>query len=158
MTPPDVPSFSASGDLVELFNARRGGFDVALGLRFTRVTPDEVCCELAVGDHLTQPYGLVHGGVYAAIAETLASAGSALFAFARGQSVVGLENTTSFLRAVRSGKLSAVAVPLQRGSRTQVWSVEVRDDAGKLVAQGRVRMLCLDPGASVAGEIVTVKT
>jgi uncharacterized protein (TIGR00369 family) len=148
----------AGTDLVELFNGRRGGFDVAIGLFFTRVTPDEVACEVAVGAHLTQPYGLVHGGVYASIAETLASAGSALFAFARGQTVVGLENSTSFVSAVRSGKLTAVGVPLHRGRRTQVWSVEVRDDAGKLAAHGRVRMLCLEPGASVAGETVAVKT
>jgi uncharacterized protein (TIGR00369 family) len=148
----------AEVDVMTMLNAARGGFEVAMGLRFTRVTPDEVECEVPVGPHLVQPYGLVHGGVYASIIETLASVGAALFAMPKGQTTVGLENTTSFLRAVRSGKLVGIARPLQRGRSTQVWEVEVRGDDGKLAATGRVRMLCLAPGAKVAGETVAVKT
>ena len=129
-----------------------------MGLTFTRITPDEVECEVPVGPHLVQPYGLVHGGVYSSIVETLASVGAALFAMPKGQTTVGLENTTSFLRAVRSGKLIGVARPLHRGRATHVWEVEVRSDEGKLAATGRVRMLILEPGAAVAGETVGIKS
>jgi uncharacterized protein (TIGR00369 family) len=110
-----------------------------------------------VGPQLTQPYGLVHGGVYSSIVETLASVGAALFAMQKGQTTVGLENTTSFLRAVRSGTLFGISRPLHRGRATQVWEVEIRGDDGKLAATGRVRMLCLEPGATVAGEVVARK-
>lgn len=148
----------ADPDLVTTFNQHLGGFERALGLTFTRITPDELVAEVPVGDHLKQPYGLVHGGVYASIVETLASVGAALFAMPRGQSSVGLENTTSFVRAVRAGKLVATAVPVHRGRASQVWQVDIRDGDGKLAATGRVRTLSLEPGAVVAGETVRVKT
>lgn len=148
----------AEVDHVTMLNAARGGFEVALGLTFTRATADEVACEVPVGPHLHQPYGLVHGGVYASIIETLASVGAAIYAMPNGQTTVGLENTTSFLRAVRSGKLIAVARPQHRGRQTQVWEVEVRGEDGKLAATGRVRMLCLAPGAKIAGETVALKS
>lgn len=148
MAPPDV---------VPMLNAARGGFERAVGLTFTRITDDEVECEVPVGPHLLQPYGLVHGGVYASIIETLASVGAALYAMPRQQTTVGLENTTSFVRAVRSGTLIGVARHVHRGRQTQVWEVEVRGDDGKLAATGRVRMLCLEAGAKVGGETVGIK-
>lgn len=148
----------ADVDVVTMLNASRGGFVIAIGLLFTRATPDEVVCEVPVSPHLMQPYGLVHGGVYATIIETLASVGAAIFAMPRGQTTVGLENTTSFLRAVRSGNLIGLARPLHRGRQTQVWEAEVRGDDGKLAATGRVRVLCLEPGAKVAGETVALKS
>ena len=147
----------AEPDIVSVLNSSRGGFNVALGLVFTHASPDELVCEVPVTPHLAQPYGLVHGGVYCSIVETLASVGAAMFAYPKGQTTVGLENTTSFLRAVRSGKLVGTARPLHRGRATQVWEVEIRGDDGKLAATGRVRMLCLDPGATVAGETVALK-
>lgn len=148
----------ADSDVVDKLNAMRGGFEVAIGLTFTRASADEVACEVPVGPQLLQPYGLVHGGVYASIVETLASVGAALYAMPRGQHCVGLENTTSFLRAVRTGTLIGVSKPLQRGRTTQVWEVEVRGDDGTLAATGRVRMLCLEPGRQIAGETVARKS
>lgn len=149
--------FPPPADVVALLNASRGGFEVAIGLVFTRASQQEVACEVPVGPHLTQPYGLVHGGVYCAIVETLSSVGAALVTMPRGQTTVGLENSTTFLRAVRAGKLTGVAVPLHAGRTTQVWEVEVRDDEGRLVAKGRVRMQCLERGARIAGETVALK-
>jgi uncharacterized protein (TIGR00369 family) len=77
------------------------------------------------------------------VIETLASIGAAVVAMPRGQRVVGLENNTSFVRAVRAGKLRAVARPVTRGRTTQVWEAWIRDEEDKLVAQGRVRLLCV---------------
>jgi 1,4-dihydroxy-2-naphthoyl-CoA hydrolase len=148
----------ADTDVLQMLNAARGGFELALGMTFTKASAEEVELEVPVRPELLQPYGLVHGGVYSSIIESAASVGAALFAMRSGQTTVGLENTTSFLRAVRGGKLVAVARPLHRGRQTQVWEVEVRSDEGKLAATGRVRMLCLEPGAAVAGEKVGVKT
>ena len=145
-------------DVVALFNEHRGEFDRAIGLVFTRVASAEVVAEVPVGSHLAQAYGLVHGGVYSSIVETCASVGAALFAMRHGQTTVGLENTTSFVRAVRSGTLVAVATPVHRGRRSQVWQVEIRDQQGKLAATGRVRTLSLEQGAEIAGEVVALKT
>lgn len=159
MTDPgsDMAAALAGGDVVEFLNEHCSAFDRLIGLRFTGAGADEVTAEIPVTDVLLQPYGLVHGGVYATIVETLASTGAALSALARGQTTVGLENSTSFLRGTREGVLRARATPLHRGGRTQVWSVEIRDGDGREVASGRVRMLCLERGAAVAGETVALK-
>lgn len=149
MTEPD--------DVTKQFNASRGGFNTLIGLVFDKVSVDEVIAHVPVTPQLTQPYGLVHGGVYASIVETLASSGAALSSMARGQTTVGLENTTSFLRAIRSGTLIGTARPLHRGRTTHVWEVTIAGDDGKVAATGRVRMLCLEAGAVVAGETVTIK-
>ncbi len=151
-TPAELPE-----NVVEVLNATRGGFNVLIGLKFTSASADEVCAEVPVRPDLQQPYGLVHGGIYSTIIETLASVGAAINAMPKGQSTVGLENTTSFLKAVRSGTLHGRAVPLTRGRRTHVWEVSIHDDDKRLVATGRVRMICLDGGAQVAGETVALK-
>jgi 1,4-dihydroxy-2-naphthoyl-CoA hydrolase len=152
--PPDA---TAADDLAATLNDNLDGWNAAMGIRFVRATRDEVVAELHVGAVHRQPYGVVHGGVYAGMIETIASVGAALDAIARGQSVVGLENNTSFLRATREGTLRATARPLARGRRSQVWQGEIVDDAGRIVAAGRVRLLALDPDASLAGETVEVK-
>jgi 1,4-dihydroxy-2-naphthoyl-CoA hydrolase len=121
-----------------------GGWSAAMGVHFLRATADEVQAELKIGPNHLQAYGIVHGGVHSGVIETIASVGAALVAMPRGQSVVGLENHTSFLHAVREGKLHATALPLMRGRRTQVWEAQVKDDAGRLVATGRVRLINLD--------------
>jgi 1,4-dihydroxy-2-naphthoyl-CoA hydrolase len=139
-------------DHTGVMNQALGGFNRAMGLSFTKATADEVAAELTIGPEHLQPYGVVHGGIYCAMIETLASAGAAINAMAQGLSVVGLENHTSFLRAVRSGKLHAVARPLLKGRRSHVWEGTITDDAGKVCATGRVRLICLEPGAALAGK------
>lgn len=148
---------SLPDDVVELLNRNRGGFNTALGITFTDATLDEVMAEVVVGPEHLQPYGIVHGGVLSSLVETVASVGAALQTMPEGRHVVGLENSTSFLRAARGGRLTARARPLFRGRRSHVWEVEVKGDDGETVAVGRVRMLCLDAGARVAGEQVSVK-
>jgi uncharacterized protein (TIGR00369 family) len=130
-------------DLATYLNALPSGWVKEMGITILGATPDEVTCEWEVTEKHHQGYGIVHGGVHCGVVETLASLGAAMVARPRGQRVVGLENTTSFIRAVRSGKLHAVARPVTRGRTTQVWEAWIRDEEGLLVAQGRVRLLCL---------------
>lgn len=134
-----------------------GGYNTAMGLSFVSATSDEVVADFEVGAQHLQPYGIVHGGVYCGVVEATCSVGAGLFSSSAGQAVVGVENHTSFLRAVRSGKLRVTAVPLSRGRRTQIWEAAVRDNQGRLVATGRVRLLCLEPGSQLAGEQVQLK-
>jgi uncharacterized protein (TIGR00369 family) len=129
--------------LVERLNSH-AGWVKEMGIVIRAASPDEVTGEWEVGEKHHQPYGIVHGGVHCGVIETLASIGAALVAQPRGQRVVGLENSTTFIRAVRSGKLHAVARPVTRGRSSQVWEVWIRDEKERLVAQGRVRLLCVD--------------
>jgi len=136
-------------------NAIPEGWVQAMGMTITHATKDEVRAELTVGQQHLQGYGIIHGGVHCGIIETLSSMGAYLFAREMGKQVVGLENSTSFIRAVRAGaKLHAVARPVTRGRQTQVWQAQVLDEEERLVATGRVRLLCLEPDQSLAGEQV----
>jgi uncharacterized protein (TIGR00369 family) len=116
-----------------------GGFVELLGLRLDEVGPDRVVLSWDVTPALHQPYGIVHGGVHASVIETAASVAAATWLGDRGQ-VVGVSNTTDFLRAVREGTLRAVAEPVHRGRLQQLWLVEIRDEAERLVARGQVRL------------------
>jgi 1,4-dihydroxy-2-naphthoyl-CoA hydrolase len=129
--------------LIDQINAAPG-WARDMGIVILAASPDEVTCEWEVSGKHHQPYGIVHGGVHCGVIETIASIGAALVAAPRGQRVVGLENSTSFIRAVRSGKLRAVARPVTRGRSSQAWEAWIRDEQGQLVAQGRVRLLCID--------------
>jgi uncharacterized protein (TIGR00369 family) len=131
-------------DFAELINQMPSGWVKETGIRILTATPEEVTCEFEVTEKHHQGYGIVHGGVHCGVVETLAAIGAAVVAHPRGQRVVGLENNTSFIRAVRQGKLTASAKPVTRGRHSQVWEAWIRDLEGKLVAQGRVRLLCID--------------
>src|SRR5262249_54803612 len=119
-------------DLARMINQNPDGWSAAMGLRFERATRDEVIAELDAAARHLQAYGVVHGGVHSGIIETLASVGAAIDAMTRSQSVVGVENHTSFVRAVRAGRLKARAVPITRGRRSQLWEGTVTDEQGKV--------------------------
>lgn len=135
-------------------NGMLGGWNTAMGLKFVVATEDECVGELVIAPIHTQPYGIVHGGVHCGIIEAACSTGAAVVAMARGQSVVGLENATSFVTAVRSGTLKVTATPVTRGRKTQVWQAVVTNEEGRTCATGRVRLLCLDQGSDLAGSKV----
>ena len=141
-----------SSDFVHLANSAPTGWVRQLGLHFVEATPERVVATVDIDERHHQGYGIVHGGVYSGIIETLASVGAHLFASQTGRAVAGLENHTSFIRAIREGHLTATATPITRGRRSQVWECSIADDAGKLVATGRVRLHCFEPGEEIAGE------
>ena len=119
-----------------------------LGVRVEEASGDRVVLSCPVTPDLHQPFGLVHGGVHATLAETAVSLGGALWFGDRG-TVVGVSNHTDFLRAVREGELRADATPLTRGRTSQLWQVEISDGQGRLVAHAKVRLqnLAEAPGA-----------
>ncbi|MDY7092084.1 MAG: PaaI family thioesterase [Acidobacteriota bacterium] len=144
-------------DRLERLNNFLGGFVKSMGLRYVRAEPEEIVAELEIAPHLLQPYGLVHGGVYCSIIESVCSAGAALHVMAEGKNAVGLENTTTFLRAARSGTLRCTAKPLKIGRRTHVWNADIHDDEDRPIASGRVRMMILDPGDRAGGREVRIE-
>lgn len=116
------------------------GWSGAMSLVYTEATGDGVACEIEVAEKHLQPWGLVHGGVYCGLIETITSIGATIHVRPNGQEAVGLENHTSFIRATRSGKLFAVAKPISRGRTNQVWEAWIRDEKDRLVARGTVRL------------------
>jgi uncharacterized protein (TIGR00369 family) len=141
-------------DLTRIMNANLRGFDAAMNFRLLSASLDEVVLEYDVDERHLQPYGIVHGGVHCAAVESACSTGAGINAMARGQGVVGVENHTSFIRAVRSGRIRVTAKPLTRGRRSQLWEATARDEDGQIVSSGRVRLLCLEPGSELAGQKV----
>ena len=114
------------------------GFDALYGLEMLEVTEELVRAQVAVRDELRQPFGLVHGGVLASIAETLASQGTLLAVVPQGNAAMGSSNSTSFLRPILEGTIHARAERRHRGRTTWVWDVEITDDAGRLCALSRM--------------------
>lgn len=111
-------------------------------IELTESSSDRAAGRIEIDDIHHQPYGVVHGGVYATMVETLASTGAAVWAMEQGMAgAMGLSNTTDFLRATREGVLIGVATPIHRGRNHQIWEVSItRESDGKSVAHGKVRL------------------
>jgi 1,4-dihydroxy-2-naphthoyl-CoA hydrolase len=114
------------------------GFDRLYGLELLDYGEQEVRAQVQVREQLKQPAGLVHGGVYASIAESITSLATALAVMAEGSMAMGLSNSTSFLRPVTEGTVHAQATRLHRGRTTWVWDVRFSDDAGRTCALTRM--------------------
>ena len=122
----------------------RDGFEGRFGFQLTELTPERAGARVAVTDELKQPAGLVHGGVYASIAESLASWATAIVVAPEGKVAVGLSNQTSFLRPITGGTIEAVALRRHRGRSTWVWEVEMSDDLGRLCTLTRMTIAVRD--------------
>jgi 1,4-dihydroxy-2-naphthoyl-CoA hydrolase len=120
----------------------RPTFVTHTGIELTDASVDHCDGRVEVTEDHHQPYGVVHGGVYCTMIETLASTGAALWAMDQGMAgAVGVSNKTDFLRATTDGVLIGRATPIHRGRTQQLWQVDVtRERDGKLVAQGQVRL------------------
>ena len=122
------------------------GFDSALGLTFLDVTPDGGRAQLTIKDQLLQPWGIVHGGVYCSIIESLASISAHVWLSANGGgTVVGVNNNTDFLRAISSGTVTAVSTTIHRGRSQQLLLITITDANDRVVARGQVRVQNLEP-------------
>jgi 1,4-dihydroxy-2-naphthoyl-CoA hydrolase len=120
-------------------------FDTELGLRFTELSPDGARAQLEVTPKLLQPMGLVHGGVYCSMVESMASVSAYTWLATRGGgNVVGVNNNTDFLRSISSGTVYGRTEPIHRGRRQQLWLVTITDSADRLIARGQVRLQNLE--------------
>jgi len=114
------------------------GFDRLYGLELIACSDTEARAQVAVRDELKQPAGLVHGGVLAAMAESLASVATARAVLPQGEMAMGLSNNTSFLRPITTGTVHAVATRIHRGRTTWVWDVRFSDDDDRTCAITRM--------------------
>jgi 1,4-dihydroxy-2-naphthoyl-CoA hydrolase len=123
----------------------KSAFMRATGLHFEEVTAEKVTGWIDIGPEHHQPNGIVHGGVYTAAIEQSASFGAS-FAAPEGYNVVGVHNSTNFIRAISEGRVLVSGVPIQRGRSQQLWEVRITSEAdGSLVAIGQVRLANLAP-------------
>ena len=113
-------------------------FDALYGLEILEAGSEHARARVPVSDKVKQPMGLVHGGLYASIAESLTSISTARAVAADGNFAVGLSNQTSFLRPITEGTVHAEAFRRHRGRTTWLWDVEITDDAGRLCAVSRM--------------------
>jgi 1,4-dihydroxy-2-naphthoyl-CoA hydrolase len=115
-----------------------GGLESVLGFELGEVTEERAAGSAEVGAQHMQPFGLVHGGVFAAMSESLASLATYRAVKDGGNIAVGLSNNTSFMRPITRGTIHATATRRHRGRTTWVWDVDMTDDEGRLCATSRV--------------------
>lgn len=130
---------------LEQLNARSQGCAVShLGIEFTEIGPDYLCARVPVDERTKQPYGLLHGGVSVVLAETLGSM-AAVLACPPGHRAVGLDINANHLRAVTSGWVTGTARPVHIGRTTQVWQIDMCNEAGQSTCVSRITMAVLAP-------------
>jgi 1,4-dihydroxy-2-naphthoyl-CoA hydrolase len=133
---------------LEELNGNRGGTLIEnLGILFTEIGDDFVRGTMPVDTRTVQPYGLLHGGASVALAETLGSMGADMCVDPDEYQVVGQEINANHVRAARSGLVTGTARAVHLGGRTHVWSIEIVNDAQKLVCISRITMAVIKRGA-----------
>jgi len=115
-----------------------------LGLEFLEVGDDFITARVPVDHRTRQPFGLLHGGVSVVLAETLGSCG-AVYCTPPGHRVVGLDINANHIRAAMSGWVTGKTTPVHVGRSTQVWAIELHNDAGELTCVSRITMAVLGP-------------
>ena len=119
-------------------NVEPEGFAGFIGVKWVSLDPDDARATVEVADHHKQPYGIVHGGVFASLAESLCSAATHVAVSGDGMVSMGQANDTSFLRPITGGTITATARARSRGRTTWVWEVEITDDESRLCALVRM--------------------
>ncbi len=120
-----------------------GTLMASLAITVLEASPERVVATMPVGPRVHQPYGILHGGASVALAETVASVGGAVSVPA-GKAVVGLEINANHLRPKRDGLLTATGTPLHLGRSTQLWQIEIRDEANRLICVSRCTLAVID--------------
>lgn len=149
-TEPEEPNRLAHQALLdELLQSEAPSLMRSLGIRLLSASGERVVATMPVTPGHHQPHGILHGGASVALAESVASIGASLALQGAGQRAVGLEINANHLRAVSTGSVTATAVPVHRGRSTHVWSVEIVDEAERLVCVSRCTLAVLE-GAPAA--------
>ena len=115
-----------------------------MGVDLKVLTPDRVVATMPVDDRTVQPFGLLHGGASAALAETVASLGAFLNIDSEKQAAVGVELNANHLRGKPEGVVTATATPLHRGRSTHVWDIRIEDERGTLICVSRCTLAIID--------------
>lgn len=118
------------------------GVHATLDISVVEASPDKVVVQMPVTPRVHQPYGIVHGGISALLAESAASLGAGI-SVPPGHQVVGIELNASHLRAVRHGMLTATATPVRKGRTVQVWAISLTDQAGRRTCEARCTLSVL---------------
>jgi uncharacterized protein (TIGR00369 family) len=118
----------------------QSNFDAYIGTEWIRLDPDDARARIELRDELRQPYGLMHGGVYSTLVESLCSYATAIAVYEDGNIAVGQAIEVSFMRPVTSGHAEVRAVARHRGRSTWVWTAEIVDDDERLCALAKMTM------------------
>lgn len=113
----------------------------ALGIEFTRVEMGLIEATMPVDHRTHQPYGLLHGGASAALAETLGSFGSHMLVAENGGIAVGVELNINHLKSKKSGEVKGIAKILHQGRSLHIWNIEITDEEGKTLAVSRLTVM-----------------
>jgi 1,4-dihydroxy-2-naphthoyl-CoA hydrolase len=113
---------------------RPDGLTELLGIEHLDPGGADALARLAVSDSIRQPFGLVHGGVYSLLAETISSRATGAAVFADGMAPLGQSNSATFLRPISEGHVTATGRVIHRGRTSWVWDVECTDDEGRVAA------------------------
>jgi uncharacterized protein (TIGR00369 family) len=119
------------------------GVHLALGITIEQASPERVVVSVPVTSKVHQPYGILHGGVSALLAESAASIGGAVTA-PKGKVVVGTELNCSHLRSMSEGILTATATPIRIGRTIQVWGIELTDELGRSICTARCSLAVIE--------------
>lgn len=134
-----MPQIDFPADIVEQLNAERGPLDAKMGILITEVAPGRLVGTMPVEGN-QQPYGLLHGGANAVLAESLGSIGSVVHA-PEGHLAVGIELSCTHHRAARAGTVTGVATALSLGRTLAVWEIVITDETGARTCTARLSCL-----------------
>jgi 1,4-dihydroxy-2-naphthoyl-CoA hydrolase len=140
-----MPIWKSTPTLAQLNEVQRKTLGQHVGIQITEIGADFLRGTLPVDERTKQPAGLLHGGASVALAETLGSVAATL-CLEPGRQAVGLEINANHIRAARSGTVIGTARPVHIGSRTQVWSIEIVTEDGKIVCVSRLTLAIIDKG------------
>lgn len=119
------------------FNQLPHNMGETLGIEFRHVAKDKIVATMPVNENTKQPFGLLHGGASAALAETLASVGAWFNIDEEKNAAVGIELNANHIRSARSGIVTGTATPVQRGAQIQVWDIQIHDERNRLICISR---------------------
>lgn len=130
--------------LEELQRGGQVGMAAHLDIRFTEIGPDYIRATMPVDERTQQPFGLLHGGASAVLAETLGSVGANYCVDRSRYFCVGQEINANHLRSARSGRVSGTARPVHIGRRSQVWDIRIEDEQGHLTCVSRLTLAVVE--------------
>ncbi len=130
--------------IADLQNRDTNTMSAHIGIAFTEIGDDYLCAKMPVDERTKQPYGILHGGASAALAETVGSVASALVVDTKEYRCVGLEINANHIRSVKEGFVIATCKPIHLGRQTHVWDIQLREEAtGKLTCISRLTVMVL---------------